>query len=118
MHEECIGKRECDALKGEIREELANAARKNVIKALMSGIGASVPIILMLIGLSWSLSSQLTTVRDQQMKNAEELRRIEEYLKIPSPYPPPRSYTLPEETPFANDRVPRLPQVAKDPTIR
>ena len=82
---------------------------------VVKGIIMTAPVIGVLVAVSWSLSGQLTELREQNRQMREEMGRIEQYLKMPASQIPPQSYTLPEDPSVSKSRKPSLPQLSVVP---
>ena len=90
------------------------ALREITISAgeVLKGIVMTVPVISVLVAVSWSLSGQLTELREQNRQMRQEMGKIEQYLKMPTAQLPPQAYTLPEDPSVSKSRKPSLPQIS------
>ena len=110
--EDCVSSSTCLARMDGIKESVENKIGKILITS-------SLAIILTMVGVSWDLSRQLTTLQDvcnaqgkEIIAQGKQINRIEEYLKIPPAVIPSQSYTDYEDPSISRKTAPKLPQFA------
>jgi len=99
-----------------MEEKISAATRGSILKYLLTGIGATVPLAIALSIGAWNLSDKIGSLSAGQANLEKELKRVENYFQIPPSAIPGRTYTDSNDPDISRRVQPSHPQSATLPS--